>query len=456
MKGGVAVALALAVELTDPVVDVTWIFYDNEEVDSDLNGLGRLPANAARPARGRLRDPGRAHQRHGRGGLQRHPARRGAHQRQARALRPVVDGRQRHPRPRPGIRRAAELRAAERRGRRPGLSRGAQRRGGRRRRGGQRDPGRRQARRQLPVRAEPGRGGGDRTSSRRVFPGMEVVVTDLAEGARPGLDDPLAQAFVAAVGGPATPKYGWTDVARFAALGIPAVNYGPGDPNLAHADDERVPVDQIESVARGLRAWLTGALSPAPRLTWLRVRYRLTPWWVKVLVVFVLSRVVTTAILLDFAARQPAERVDRRAPGLLPVREDLGRALVLHRRGGRLPGRAADHRRRPRRRERMGVHARVPGGGPAVHARHRARLRDRRPDRRDPVRPRCRAAVLQGDRARAARVGRAVLGRAALRRAALADPAGLVRGVDAAVPARRSRCCCSCSATTGCCCRSSR
>lgn len=39
--------------------------------------------------------------------------------------------------------------------------------------------------------------------------------------------------------------------------------------------------------------------------TALRVRYRLTPWWVKVLVVFVLSRVVTSAIILDFAARQP-------------------------------------------------------------------------------------------------------------------------------------------------------
>ncbi len=42
----------------------------------------------------------------------------------------------------------------------------------------------------------------------------------------------------------------------------------------------------------------------APFLTALKVRYRLTPWWVKVIVVFVLSRVVTTAIVLDFAARQ--------------------------------------------------------------------------------------------------------------------------------------------------------
>jgi succinyl-diaminopimelate desuccinylase len=93
---------------------------------------------------------------------------------------------------------------------------------------------------------------------RTMFAGFDVEFTDLAEGARPGLDDPLARAFVAAVGGEAKPKYGWTDVARFAALGIPAVNYGPGDPTLAHADDDRVPVEQIERCERGLRAWLHG------------------------------------------------------------------------------------------------------------------------------------------------------------------------------------------------------
>ncbi|MEP6842411.1 MAG: M20/M25/M40 family metallo-hydrolase, partial [Pseudolysinimonas sp.] len=93
---------------------------------------------------------------------------------------------------------------------------------------------------------------------RALFADFEVDITDLAEGARPGLDDPLALAFMSAVGGEAKPKYGWTDVARFAALGIPAVNYGPGDPLLAHADDERVPVDQIERCERGLRAWLNG------------------------------------------------------------------------------------------------------------------------------------------------------------------------------------------------------
>jgi len=92
---------------------------------------------------------------------------------------------------------------------------------------------------------------------REVFDGFEVEITDLAEGARPGLDAALAQEFVGAVGAVPTAKYGWTDVARFSALGVPAVNYGPGDPMLAHHDQERVPLAQIESVERGLRAWLT-------------------------------------------------------------------------------------------------------------------------------------------------------------------------------------------------------
>jgi succinyl-diaminopimelate desuccinylase len=96
---------------------------------------------------------------------------------------------------------------------------------------------------------------------RELFAGFEVTVLDGAAGARPGLDHPTAQQFVAAVAtstgrGPA-PKYGWTDVARFSALGIPAVNFGPGDPALAHADDERCPVSQIHACHQALRAWLS-------------------------------------------------------------------------------------------------------------------------------------------------------------------------------------------------------
>jgi succinyl-diaminopimelate desuccinylase len=89
-----------------------------------------------------------------------------------------------------------------------------------------------------------------------VFAGFELEVTDAAASAMPGLSVPAVAAFVEAVGGEANPKFGWTDVARFSALGIPAVNYGPGDPHLAHKQDERVPIAQIRTVEDRLRAWL--------------------------------------------------------------------------------------------------------------------------------------------------------------------------------------------------------
>ena len=91
---------------------------------------------------------------------------------------------------------------------------------------------------------------------REVFAGFEVTVSDSAPGALPGLSVPAAAAFVEAVGGTANPKFGWTDVSRFSALGVPAVNYGPGDPLYAHKQDEFVPIEQIRDVERRLRAWL--------------------------------------------------------------------------------------------------------------------------------------------------------------------------------------------------------
>lgn len=95
---------------------------------------------------------------------------------------------------------------------------------------------------------------------RDVFDGLDVTLeqTDAAAGALPGLHHPAAAALVDAADGMVRAKYGWTDVARFAALGIPAVNYGPGDPNLAHRRDERVSVEQITTVAATLRGYLAG------------------------------------------------------------------------------------------------------------------------------------------------------------------------------------------------------
>jgi len=97
------------------------------------------------------------------------------------------------------------------------------------------------------------------THVREVFDGLDVVVeqTDAASGALPGLTQPAAAALVQAAGGQVRAKYGWTDVARFAALGIPAVNYGPGDPNLAHRVDEHVQVGQITAATDMLREYLT-------------------------------------------------------------------------------------------------------------------------------------------------------------------------------------------------------
>src|SRR5215475_8714328 len=80
---------------------------------------------------------------------------------------------------------------------------------------------------------------------RDVFEEWDLEIVDSAPGARPGLDSPLPRAFAAAVGGAPQPKYGWTDVARFATLGIPALNFGPGDPNLAHKPEEYVEVARI-------------------------------------------------------------------------------------------------------------------------------------------------------------------------------------------------------------------
>lgn len=94
---------------------------------------------------------------------------------------------------------------------------------------------------------------------REVFAGLDVHIelTDAAAGALPGLSQPAAKALVEAAGGQVRAKYGWTDVSRFAARGVPAVNFGPGDPNLAHKRDERVPVANITAAVQMLRDYLT-------------------------------------------------------------------------------------------------------------------------------------------------------------------------------------------------------
>ena len=256
MKAGVAVQLKLAAELSDPSVDITWMWYDNEEVDASLNGLHLLAearpdlfaadfAILGEPSDGRveggcngtLRAVVRVR------GVRAHSARSWIGENAIHAAAPILT--------RLAEYRAREI-AVEGLGYREGLN-AVSIRGGV---AGNVIPDLCEV--EVNYRFAPSKSVADAEAHvRAVFAGFEVEILDAAGGARPGLDAPIAQQFLAAVGGEAHAKYGWTDVARFSAMGVPAVNYGPGDPHLAHHDEERVPVAQIEDVERGLRAWLT-------------------------------------------------------------------------------------------------------------------------------------------------------------------------------------------------------
>jgi succinyl-diaminopimelate desuccinylase len=78
--------------------------------------------------------------------------------------------------------------------------------------------------------------------------GDRLEHNDESEGAPPSLDHPLLARLVAATGAPPRAKVGWTDVATFWAHGVPAANFGPGDPLLAHHPDERVDRDALQRV----------------------------------------------------------------------------------------------------------------------------------------------------------------------------------------------------------------
>jgi len=256
MKAGVAVQLKLAAELVSPRVDITWMWYDHEEVDADLNGLTRLsrtrpdlfagdfailgePSNGQVEGgcNGNLRAVVRTH------GVRAHSARAWMGENAIHRAAPIL-GRLAGYRPQEvpvdGLAYREGLNAVRIRG---GIA-------------GNVIPDLCEV--EINYRFAPSRTPDEAVAHvRAVMDGFEVEVVDLAPGARPGLDAPLAQEFVAAVGAEPRPKYGWTDVARFSALGVPAVNYGPGDAALAHHDEERVPLAQIEDVERGLRAWLS-------------------------------------------------------------------------------------------------------------------------------------------------------------------------------------------------------
>ncbi|HVL99588.1 MAG TPA: succinyl-diaminopimelate desuccinylase [Egibacteraceae bacterium] len=84
----------------------------------------------------------------------------------------------------------------------------------------------------------------------------ECHVTDRAPAARPYRDNPHVAAFVETVGAPVEAKQAWTDVARFAAEGVPALNYGPGLTGQAHQAGEYVPVGNLHAARERLAAFL--------------------------------------------------------------------------------------------------------------------------------------------------------------------------------------------------------
>ena len=257
MKAGVAVHLRLAKDLVDPVHDLTWIFYDLEEVEASRNGLGRLSRNHPELVVGDfaiLGEPSNAIIEGGCNGTLRasisttgvraHSARAWMGSNAIHAAHVILE------------RLAAyepQTVTVDGLDYREGLNAVAIRGGV----AGNVIPD--ECVVEVNYRFAPSRTEANAAAIvTALFPEFDVVVTDSASGARPGADSDLAQEFIAAVGGEIAPKFGWTDVARFMALGIPAVNFGPGDPSLAHADNERVSVADIVACETGLRAWLSG------------------------------------------------------------------------------------------------------------------------------------------------------------------------------------------------------
>ncbi|MEQ6903235.1 succinyl-diaminopimelate desuccinylase [Nocardioides sp. YIM 152588] len=257
MKGGDAVILRLAATVTEPVHDLTFVLYEAEEIDAAFNGLRLLSESDPELLEADfavLMEPSNAVVEAGCQGTLRVEVRtRGERAHSARAWRGVN-----------AIHGAADVlvRLSEYEPRRPVID-GLEYHEGLNAvfiRGGV-------AGNVLPdecVVEVNHRFAPDRTEDEALafvtdfFAPYDVTLTDTAPGALPGLDRPAARAFIDAVGGVVNPKFGWTDVARFTVLGVPAVNYGPGDPMLAHKQEEHVPVEQIERCEQKLRAWLEG------------------------------------------------------------------------------------------------------------------------------------------------------------------------------------------------------
>jgi len=255
MKGGVAVMLALAAELVAPNRDITWIFYDHEEVAATLNGLGRLSRNRPDLVEADfavLMEPTGAHIEGGcqgtirveldAAGVAAHSARAWMGHNAIHDLTPALitlAGYEPEEIDVDGLLYREGLNAVAVTG---GVA------------SNMIPPS---ATLTVNYRYAPDKSPDEALERVRAwFAGYELRVTDVSPAARPGLHLPAARAFVDAIGEPAHPKYGWTDVARFSSLGVPAVNYGPGDPAYAHRADEFCAVVDLTRCADGLRRWL--------------------------------------------------------------------------------------------------------------------------------------------------------------------------------------------------------
>ena len=256
IKGGLAVMLELALTVAEPAIDVTYVFYECEEIDSKYNGVERLfrerpdlvVADAAI-----LAEPTGAMVEAGCQGTMRvvvtqlgvraHSARPWLGVNAIHRLAPVLAAAAAHEGRKVEIDGCLFLEALSAVGIEGGVA-------------GNVVPDR--ATVDLNHRFAPDRTAEEAEAALRelVGPvdGFEMV--DFAVAAPPGLGHPLLKSLVVASGGPPRAKLGWTDVARFAARGVPATNFGPGDPNVAHAADERVTRDDLEKAHSVLKSLL--------------------------------------------------------------------------------------------------------------------------------------------------------------------------------------------------------
>jgi succinyl-diaminopimelate desuccinylase len=256
MKGGVAVQLSVAAALARPRRDITWVFYDNEEVEEYRNGLSRIAREHPEYLQGSfavLCEPTNARIEGGcQGSMQLQVELTGVAAHSARSwmgqnaihdaegvLQRLIEHQPQQIRV-DGLTYREGLNAVRISG---GIA-------------GNVIPDRCAI--EINYRFAPDKSPADAEAYvRKVFDGYALRVLDVAAAARPGLDEPAASEFLRAVGGEPSAKLGWTDVARFSAMGIPAVNFGPGDPTKAHADDEFCPADDVIACRDALIRWLS-------------------------------------------------------------------------------------------------------------------------------------------------------------------------------------------------------